>query len=816
MDESASQLTRVLRGHLRSRRLRGWLAVLTASTLGLAFVPLFNTLGFEFALVMALLGSIASADLGCALVRQARALLGETAPGRPGALLWALLWQGAALHTGLLTVPLLLIALNGLRVSTCDWTFGLLCYLLMTVLSAVIATATGLTAALLWGHRTRLAAVTAQLAIVLSVLLSLAAFYGAPPVFSYNPFVGYFPGNLYDEAISLGPPLYWSRAAQLATIGLVLALCAAALDLPGLRLRLRGRRPAGRRLEAGLVALISAAAALPLWLSSGQLGFAITGPDIQEALGGRHDTEHFTIFYPPVSEIARDIERIAEDHEFRYAQAVRTLGAAPAGRITSYYFERPEDKYRWMGARQVYMAKPWRSEIYLHHQGFPHQILRHEIAHVVAGSFGDPLFHVSIRRRFGLPLFFNVGLIEGIAVATDWPDHFTRHLTPHQSVRAMQELDLLPPLSRVLSTGFFAFSSARSYTLAGSFVRFLLEHHGAAALRVLYRTGGEFERAYGRPLAALEGEWRRTIAAITLPPGTAEMVRERFRRGGIFQRDCPHAIARKRSRAAELGRKGRWDDAVDLLRSACRDAPEEPEYRLELAAALTRAGAATEARDLVEKLLAAGRPTAAAAGGAPPLSSTLHAEARLLLARLDVHRNDLAAARQQLEAAAGLPIDDDLRRNIIAQRLTLQHGGPAGPALRAFFWSADPRHDADPVVLAAQAAAACAAEPGHPLGYYLLARSLRGHGGAQLEVAALRTALELTLPHPLLVREAARHLAEAAYRADDLAAVERAAAILTAPDQPEVDRLYGQDWLERLYWKRHGRLPGPAAPARSH
>src|SRR5690606_36972577 len=107
-----------------------------------------------------------------------------------------------------------------------------------------------------------------------------------------------------------------------------------------------------------------------------------------------------------------------------------------------------------------------------------HQVLRHELAHVVAGEFGDPLFGVAARRVLGLPLAFNVGLIEGIAVAADWPDHFVRPLTPHQSVKAMLELGVAPPVEKLLSTGFFQFSAARSYTVAGSFLRFLLETRG--------------------------------------------------------------------------------------------------------------------------------------------------------------------------------------------------------------------------------------------------------------------------------------------------------------------------------------------------
>src|SRR5262249_25504327 len=156
----------------------------------------------------------------------------------------------------------------------------------------------------------------------------------------------------------------------------------------------------------------------------------------------------------------------------------------------------------------------------------PHPVLRHEIAHAVAGQFGDPLFHVSAGRMLGLPLHFNAGLIEGLAVAADWPDHFGHELTPHQAVAAMTETHMVPPVDRLLSAGFSAFSSAGSCAASGSSVRFLLDRYGAARLRALYRSGGDFPAAYGRGQADLVAEWRGMIARIALPAAARETVRE--------------------------------------------------------------------------------------------------------------------------------------------------------------------------------------------------------------------------------------------------------------------------------------------------
>src|SRR5207302_2234366 len=114
------------------------------------------------------------------------------------------------------------------------------------------------------------------------------------------------------------------------------------------------------------------------------------------------------IYYANTPEIAARIDRIARDHELRYAQVVAQLGVAPAGKLTSYYFRDGDQKARWFGARNVEMTKPWRREIYVDDQPFPHPSLRHEIAHAVASEFGDPLFGVSTERVLGVSVPFLV------------------------------------------------------------------------------------------------------------------------------------------------------------------------------------------------------------------------------------------------------------------------------------------------------------------------------------------------------------------------------------------------------------------------
>lgn len=790
-----------VREHLQARRTWGWAGALILLAAVLARVPLFDVLGFEFAFALAIAGSVASADLGAAFVRRLRAAeasaLDRAAP--PLRVVCALTARAIAVAELLLVGPALLIALNALWVRNCDWSFGLLCYLAMPALSAVLATVVGVIVGLAVPPRRRvLANVLPHAVLAASVLVSLWRFYSEPAVFSYNPFAGYFPGNLYDERIELGRAFWWGRAFHLGFALAALGAAAALVDLQELRLRLRPR-PRGLRGAPLALGLAAATLASVLWSHGGALGFAVAEEDLVVALPRRFETEHFVIHYPPGGDIERDILAIAEDHEFRLAQATRTLGTTPPRKIQSFYFDSAERKHQLMGARNVYMAKPWREEIYLNHEPFPHQVLRHEIAHVVAGRFGDPIFRVSARRVLGLPALFNVGLIEGIAVAADWPDHFTRALTPHQSVKAMQLLGFAPPVERLLSTGFLSFSSARSYTAAGSFVRFLLDRHGAQRLQALYRSGGDFDAAYGMPLSTLTRDWNRMIEAIELPTGAAEVVRERFRRQAIFERPCPHAIARAQDDMRRLESEGRIGEAIEVSRGVCRDVPEEPLYRIHLADLLARAGLVDAASDILLGI----------ADDAAHISSSLRAHSLVRAAGLAVRAGDDAGARALLDRADALPVEDDIARTVHVQRLVLDLTGPEAPPLRAYFWGDPLGVPSDPSLGLARAAEAAMAAPERGLGHYLLGRQLRGRGDPAATTRALVRALDSGTLGPMVEREAARLLAEAAYLAGDHALVERAAALLTRADQPEVARLYGFDWLERLHWRRTGEVPDP-------
>src|SRR6185295_19895793 len=110
----------------------------------------------------------------------------------------------AGLAVGVIVIPALIAALRGIWVPTCDWWFGIVAYVTMPIATAALCGALGHTMGVLLGPARHTRPLLAQLPLLAIAAGALWRFYAAPPVFTYNAILGYFPGNLYDEHVQLG------------------------------------------------------------------------------------------------------------------------------------------------------------------------------------------------------------------------------------------------------------------------------------------------------------------------------------------------------------------------------------------------------------------------------------------------------------------------------------------------------------------------------------------------------------------------------------------------------------------------------------
>jgi hypothetical protein len=779
------------------KRFWVWAALLAGLAGVLAFVPLFDVLGFDFAFALGFAAAFAGVDLGHGVGARARARGEDDGSARALARR-----TGLALAAGLgtLVLPLLVSVANGLRVRNCNLGAGLSFYVLLPVSTMVYAAPAGVLAATWAPRRGRF---VAWLLPLLSLLWAAWRLYEGPAVFAFDPFGGYFPGPIYDEALRPPARLVHFRLVNLVWIGTAVALALAAVG--------RGRDPRRWRRVGLAVALPLLGASALLFSWRGALGFYVRRADLKAVLDRTLETEHFVVHYASSSgKTPGDLELQAEDYEFRYAQLVEILGAEPAGPVTVWEFPSADVKKELVGAGNTLYAKPWTREIFLQSERFPSSRLRHELAHVFAGAFGDPMFGVAFRLKWKGPLpvpVLAMGLVEGLAEAADWTDP-DGSSTIHQDAAAMIADGLAPPLASIVGAGFSGQSGARAYTMAGSFSAFLLETRGPERLRALYRSAGNFIDVYKTPLADLEAEWREFLKKQPLSQRDKARASEQFRRPAIFRKVCARELAARVAEARGLERAAPAR-AVRLLEDACHDDPREPSYRLELAQARAFAG---DTRAALEGL---GRLTADA-----DLTDPMHGMVASLAAEIDFHAGDFANAAAEQRRFLDLATEDAERRLALAKLRGLATPAARATLGRALFGDALGTAGADPLLTFHLMSEYARLHPADRVGPYLLGRQLLARAPEEAlpflrracddEAAPPAHAGEDALP-PVFDRECRRLIAEAAYRLGEFERARAALGILAGETEGEAEQLRALDMSARVTWaaaRRRGPVGG--------
>jgi tetratricopeptide (TPR) repeat protein len=490
-------------------------------------IPLLNYLGYEFSALTALLSTFVASFLAIRFVK-GKMMVGEV-------ITLETFRQVLILNMILLVIPLAVMLTNALFVRNCSIIDGLTFFILLPVVTVWCASCLGFFCA---AHY-RFANTIYLLIVIATFLYSLALGYYTPAIYSYNFFYGFFPGLTYDEALKLTGTLVVFRA-------LTVVMGAAIIWMANLLLHNSNQTDSTRQKGTALlkalmeprqrwVTLSAIAVAVAVFVFRCEIGFESHRSFIQKQLGERYETEHFTIFYAAGSYSADDIQWIGAEHEFCLQQILNVLNIPFHSRIQSYIYPSGDVKQRFIGTGTTNIAKPWSRQIHLTKQSLD-GTLKHELVHVVAGTFGVPVFEASL----------STGLVEGLAVAIDW-DWGNR--TPHQYAAAMKKFGIFPDIRTLMRfTGFAAQSSSVSYVLVGSFCRFLIDRYGIRPMMQLYGSG-DYEKLYGRSLDALIKEWQGFLDRVPVESKDADIIDATFRRPPIFKKVCARVIAERNSRA---------------------------------------------------------------------------------------------------------------------------------------------------------------------------------------------------------------------------------------------------------------------------
>jgi len=494
------------------------LAIAFVVSVALTFLPLIGTLGFEFSSVTAVLVSFLAVIVSASLIssersrRRSRKAISEPV--------------GSIFFINLLLLLTVFIVglLSSLIKSDCYIKEGSLFFLLIPTVSVFFSTSVGLFAGYFFGRKGIFIGLITILTIALYALWKL--YYGIS-IFVYNPVFGFFPGPLYDEAIPITLTLIISRISVLFWgISLLLAL----------RIVNGFRNNLIRMWDAAFL-IILVIAITAIHLNESNIGTSYTRDYItQNILSGSTETENFVIHYPPSAYDTKEIELIAMDHEWRYKQLKEALSLDSTQKITSYIYPDIKTRKKLTGAGETTIANPIHNEIHLIYDSFPQPVLKHELVHVMAGEFGNNVLKLSPK----------IGLLEGIAVAVDWRG---QRYTPHQWSKVMIEMGIAPEIQDIVGFGFWYSSAEVSYTLMGSFSRYLIDNYGVEKFKSVYKTGNF--SIYGKNVDELSKEWQEFIKTVQTPPETKSIAQARFSRPGIFQAMCPRKVAEIKNRGYE-------------------------------------------------------------------------------------------------------------------------------------------------------------------------------------------------------------------------------------------------------------------------
>lgn len=744
------------------------------------FLPLFNLLGYESAAGFGVLGGFVATGMTLHAVRRGL-LAAPLSPERqtsPGADFLKLLVR----HTLMLLAPALLLSLNAARVVNCAYGAGVGFWLAIAVPSILMGQLLAWVSVALFPGRRRLQIACCMLVILGSAAAVLAHLALQPPIIGHQLFLGYFSGSIYDEALRLPPSLVWYRGMNLAAAVVALAL------IEGLW----RRRTQRSVIWVVLIGAIAAVSLIAIWVQRQDLGIGITDEYVQKELGGRLETEHFIIYFPQTTGFLDMREWLAEDHEFRYAQLKAFFDTDPArdAKIRSYVYADADQKGRLMGGRRTLVSKLWLHEMHILWGYYGDHKLTHELAHIFSEPMGAGPLRLSMQRGIGV----NMGLVEGVATAADWP---INEFSPHQASAALRRMDAAPDISGIVgATGFWAQSSGRAYILVGSFVRYLIDTYGIEKFKKAY-PHADFAGAYQTSTDALIEEWQRFVDAIELTDEDMALAHFLYDRPSIFDKVCARELGEKVADASAAAARGDVGEVRDIYAEILGYDPQNINYRIGYARALSDARQYQDAREQVAQMLASDQ--------APVV------RAQLLSMQGDLAwrqaQDDLVGAQEHLAQAErayqqcldlGVPLES--RRLLQAKVEALARPQSQG---REFAYQYLLGQTPDAVALY-YPMRWHQADPEDALAAYLVGRRLWGMNQWAAAIPYL-TQAQQNSTSSLLAEESRRMLAQSTYFLGELEDAREHFEALARSAYPSYSDEAAQ-WLERIAWKRGNRI----------
>lgn len=497
------------------------LAIHLALNLILLNLPLTNILGYEFSAINALFAFISGGFVF---------LLNKKGDES----FFATLGNIGLFSVLILVLPVLIVSINQAVLGICPFSTEILFYLIITIPAYFIAI---FIADFFSLFRFR------YLSFFIIVLFLLAEpifeIYFYYQIYFYHPIIGFFPGNIYDENISIETTLVIYRVITI----LIFVLFGS--------VRYLSKKTLNKYRY--LVILAPLILYFMFLFVKPKLGFATDKSRIESFLSANTITEHFDIhFTPDVPKETRII--ISELHEFHFSDLNEKYGFVSDKRIASYVFGKRSTKKEIFGAGNADVSKPWMNSIFTDSDNYFNS-LRHELIHTLLAQYGVTPFKIAEG--------FNPSLIEGYAMAfennfNDKSVHYLSWLAREAGYNFS-----IPDLFKGFN--FFSQNTSFSYIVSGSFIKYLSQKYPIEDIFSLYGDS-DFRKYFGKSIEELAIDYNEFLDSLEykLNPTEANLY---FGRKPLIKKICPRYTARKLSEAQKLFSYGDYSNSAHIYKN---------------------------------------------------------------------------------------------------------------------------------------------------------------------------------------------------------------------------------------------------------
>jgi hypothetical protein len=435
-----------------------------------------------------------------------------------------------------LLIPFLVSVINSFFTGFCSFSDGLLFYIVITFPSVIIGFACGLVSSFLFKRFRR---ILFFILIILILLIALGEFYFNPQVYFYNPVLGFLPGTIYDEGLTVDLKLVMYRLLNLFFFGGLLT---------GIIFHLSGKIKFNKIFFILYLIIIPVAS---IFLSP-SFGFSTTFGKLKSELNNHISTEHFDIYFD--KEISDHfVKLIILHHEYFYRELKEYLNTTTKEKIQSFIFNNSQQKKILFGSANADVAKPWLYSTFTTNDNY-NLSLKHEIAHCFSAEFGEGPFKIAD--------MINPFLIEGIASACS-PFYDENDLDFLASIAYKNGYKI--NLEKMYDfASFFTQTSSLSYIYAGSFTKFLIDNYGIEKFKQLY-SDLDFQKIYSKSINELGNEYLTYLNKFDTD-GKEDKANYYFGRKSIFYKVCPRFIADRIEKAWNHFQNKEYKEAEEIFK----------------------------------------------------------------------------------------------------------------------------------------------------------------------------------------------------------------------------------------------------------